>query len=58
MTASGLRRSRSSGSGAFSFADHEILEGWHVEQGYMWPYVLAAYFFSPLIVGLAVRAAT
>jgi hypothetical protein len=31
---------------------HEILEGWHVENGYMWPYVLAAYFFSPLIVGL------
>ena len=31
---------------------HEILEGWHVEKGYMWPYVLAAYFFSPLIVGL------
>lgn len=36
----------------------EILEGWHIERGYMWPYVLAAYFFSPLIVGLAVRAAT
>ncbi|MGZ6695196.1 MAG: hypothetical protein ACXVFL_06065 [Solirubrobacteraceae bacterium] len=31
---------------------HEILEGWHVERGYMWPYVLAAYFFSPLIVGV------
>jgi hypothetical protein len=31
---------------------HEILEGWHVENGYMWPYVLAAYFFSPLVVGL------
>jgi hypothetical protein len=30
---------------------HEILEGWHIERGYMWPYVLAAYFFSPLIVG-------
>ena len=30
----------------------EILEGWHVENGYMWPYVLAAYFLSPLIVGL------
>ena len=37
---------------------HEILEGWHIERGYMWPYVLAAYFFSPLIVGLAVRAAS
>jgi len=31
---------------------HEILEGWHVEQGYMWPYVLLAYLISPLIVGL------
>jgi hypothetical protein len=31
---------------------HEILEGWHVENGYMWPYVLATYFLSPLIVGL------
>ena len=31
---------------------HEILEGWHIENGYMWPYVLLAYFFSPLIVGV------
>lgn len=31
---------------------HEILEGWHVENGYLWPYVLAAYFLSPLFVGL------
>jgi hypothetical protein len=31
---------------------HEILEGWHVERGYMWPYVLLAYLLSPLIVGL------
>jgi len=30
----------------------EILEGWHVENGYMWPYVLAAYLLSPLLVGL------
>ncbi len=34
---------------------HEILEGWHVERGYMWPYVLAAYLFSPLVVGLLVN---
>lgn len=33
----------------------EILEGWHVENGYMWPFVLAAYFLSPLIVGLLVN---
>ena len=31
---------------------HEILEGWHLENGYMWPYVLLAYLVSPLIVGL------
>lgn len=30
---------------------HEILIGWHVEQGYMWPYVLLTYLSSPLIVG-------
>lgn len=30
----------------------EILEGWHVEDGYLWPYVLLAYLFSPLAVGL------
>jgi hypothetical protein len=30
---------------------HEILEGWHVERGYMWPYVLLAYFLAPLVVG-------
>ena len=33
----------------------EILEGLHVERGYMWPYVLAAYAFSNLIVGLALK---
>jgi hypothetical protein len=31
---------------------HEILEGWHIERGFMWPYVLVTYFMSPLIVGL------
>lgn len=31
---------------------HEILAGWHVENGFMWPYVLAAYLLSPLIVGV------
>lgn len=30
----------------------EILEGWHIERGYMWPYVLLAYFVSPLIAGM------
>ena len=30
---------------------HEILIGWHIERGYLWPYVLLTYLFSPLIVG-------
>ena len=30
----------------------EILVGWHVERGYMWPYVLLTYLLSPLIVGV------
>jgi hypothetical protein len=30
----------------------EILEGWHINKGFMWPYVLAAYLLAPLIVGL------
>ena len=30
----------------------EILEGWHVNNGFMWPYVPAAYLLSPLIVRL------
>ena len=29
----------------------EILIGWHIEKGYMWPYVLLAYLLSPLLVG-------
>jgi hypothetical protein len=29
----------------------EILIGWHLENGYMWPYVLLAYLLSPLLVG-------
>ncbi len=32
---------------------HEILEGWHVENGYMWPYVLAAYALAIPSIGLA-----
>jgi len=34
---------------------HEILIGWHVNRGYMWPYVLLAYLLSPLIVGLTLN---
>jgi hypothetical protein len=29
----------------------DILVGWHIERGYMWPYVLLAYALSNLIVG-------
>jgi hypothetical protein len=36
---------------------HEILEGWHIERGFMWPYVLVTYLMSPLIVGLVLDAA-
>ncbi len=35
----------------------EILIGWHIEQGWMWPYVLVTYFLSPLVVGLLLRPA-
>ena len=34
---------------------HEILIGWHIERGYMWPYVLLTYLLSPLIVGWLVH---
>lgn len=30
----------------------EILVGWHVERGFMWPYVLLTYLLSPLVVGV------
>ncbi len=30
---------------------HEILVGWHIERGYMWPYVLLAYLLSPVLAG-------
>lgn len=33
----------------------EVLIGWHVEHGYMWPYVLLTYLLSPLIVGWLLR---
>jgi len=29
----------------------EILQGWNIFAGFMWPYVLLAYLFSNLIVG-------
>lgn len=33
----------------------EILVGWHVERGYLWPYVLGAYLLAPLLVGSVMR---
>lgn len=33
----------------------EILVGWHIERGYMWPYVLLTYLLSPLLVGLVLQ---
>jgi len=34
---------------------NEILVGWHIEKGWMWPYVLLSYLLSPLAVGLILR---
>jgi len=34
----------------------EILVGWNILNGYMWPYVLAAYLTSSLIVGTVRRS--
>ena len=33
----------------------EILVGWNITKGYMWPYVLGAYFFANLIIGIMLR---
>jgi hypothetical protein len=33
----------------------EILIGWNIFAGYMWPYVMSAYLFSNLIVGTIVH---
>lgn len=33
----------------------EILVGWHVSRGYLWPAVLVVYLLSPLVVGLLMR---
>ena len=33
----------------------EVLVGWHVEHGYMWPYVLLTYLLAPLLVGTALH---
>ncbi len=33
----------------------EILVGWNIFAGYMWPYVLLAYLFSNLVVGVTLH---
>jgi hypothetical protein len=33
----------------------EILIGWNIFAGYMWPYVMLAYLFSNLIVGVTLH---
>lgn len=39
------------GSFALGRPVHEILVGWNVFAGYMWPYVLLTYLLSNLIIG-------
>ena len=39
------------GSFALGRPVEEILVGWNIFEGYMWPYVLLTYLLSPLIVG-------
>lgn len=34
---------------------HEILVGWHVNHGYMWPLVLLTYLTAPLLVGVTLH---
>ena len=34
----------------------EILVGWNISRGYMWPYVLMAYFSSNPVIGLYLRS--
>ena len=40
------------GSLATGHPVQEILVGWNIFAGYMWPYVLLTYLLSPLIVGM------
>ena len=43
------------GSLAIGRPVEEILVGWNIWEGYMWPYVLLAYLSSNLIVGTTLR---
>jgi len=44
------------GSLAIGRPVEEILIGWNIFGGYMWPYVLLTYLLSNLIVGMALRS--
>lgn len=44
------------GSLAIGRQVHEILVGWNIFQGYMWPFVLIAYATSNLIVGVILNS--
>ncbi len=41
------------GSFAIGRPVQEILVGWNVFAGYLWPFVLLSYLLSPFIVGIA-----
>jgi len=43
------------GSFAIGRPVHEIVVGWNIFRGYMWPYVLLAYLFSNFIVGVTLH---
>jgi hypothetical protein len=43
------------GSFAIGRPVHEILVGWNIFKGYLWPYVLLAYLLSNFIVGVTLR---
>ena len=43
------------GSFAMGRSIEDILVGWNVFNGYMWPYVLFTYLFSNLIIGYLIR---
>ena len=43
------------GSFAIGRPVSEILVGWNIFAGYMWPYVLLAYLLSNLVVGTVLR---
>jgi hypothetical protein len=43
------------GSFALRRPVQDILVGWNIFAGYMWPYVLLSYLLAPLIVGTILK---